>query len=283
MSSRQPISPICFGVHGADLAARYLYLPETSIAEFGAIMLDPFTTLGIPPEAATPETVRNAYHRLSRQAHPDRPGGSAEAMAQINTARRMLADAAAIEHWRLHFEGRRAPARILPGRPIPLPSAADHTALGPVTMGLVQGILEDHARRWRRRAALAWIKRIFSRSACRNRATKDVPGLHLPEAVSFHADGVLIDYRSRSVPGTNLMVVPHLRRNAETGGLYISWPNGRVVERWSEAGGAVSYEATGAETGVENTRVILRLVGDEPHFGQPFPQYRSPKGLRTAA
>jgi hypothetical protein len=45
-----------------------------------------FQVLGVPA-TATREQISAAYRRLAAQHHPDRPGGSDEAMARLNTAR----------------------------------------------------------------------------------------------------------------------------------------------------------------------------------------------------
>lgn len=39
------------------------------------------------PQDASPEEIRDAWRRLSAKAHPDKPGGSHEAMAELNQAR----------------------------------------------------------------------------------------------------------------------------------------------------------------------------------------------------
>lgn len=60
--------------------------------------VDHYRTLGVPIDAA-PEVVRNAYRDLARRLHPDRVvdpskrAGSAEQMAAVNEAWRVLGDA----------------------------------------------------------------------------------------------------------------------------------------------------------------------------------------------
>jgi curved DNA-binding protein CbpA len=52
---------------------------------------DHYATLGVPRDAA-PASIKAAYRRASAAAHPDRDGGSDEAMAAINQAYEVLGD-----------------------------------------------------------------------------------------------------------------------------------------------------------------------------------------------
>jgi curved DNA-binding protein CbpA len=46
---------------------------------------DPYRVLGVPPGASS-EQLHDAYRRLVKQTHPDRPGGSAERFAEVQEA-----------------------------------------------------------------------------------------------------------------------------------------------------------------------------------------------------
>ena len=46
---------------------------------------DPYQLLGIP-RAASAEQIRRRYHQLSRVFHPDKQGGTNEAMKRLNQA-----------------------------------------------------------------------------------------------------------------------------------------------------------------------------------------------------
>jgi len=59
---------------------------------------DPYETLGVSPDASK-EEIKRAYRRRAAKAHPDRKGGSAEAMKQLNTAYALLSDDAARERY----------------------------------------------------------------------------------------------------------------------------------------------------------------------------------------
>ncbi|AZQ51719.1 hypothetical protein [Burkholderia cenocepacia] len=42
--------------------------------------------VGVPPETRGLEEVRTAYRRRAMELHPERPGGSHDAMAELNAA-----------------------------------------------------------------------------------------------------------------------------------------------------------------------------------------------------
>jgi hypothetical protein len=50
-----------------------------------------YQRLGVDPDASDAE-IRDAYRRLARRVHPDAPGGSAQEMALLNEAWRVLRD-----------------------------------------------------------------------------------------------------------------------------------------------------------------------------------------------
>ena len=54
-------------------------------------MTDHYTTLGVDRQADT-ATIKSAFRRASRQAHPDKEGGSDAAQAAVNEAWRVLSD-----------------------------------------------------------------------------------------------------------------------------------------------------------------------------------------------
>lgn len=54
-------------------------------------MKDPYTTLGVPRTASSDE-VKRAYRKRAKKAHPDRKGGSHEAMTELNHAYALLLD-----------------------------------------------------------------------------------------------------------------------------------------------------------------------------------------------
>lgn len=54
-------------------------------------MNDPYTILGVPRTANAAE-VKRAYRKRAKKAHPDRVGGSKEAMQEINKAYALLED-----------------------------------------------------------------------------------------------------------------------------------------------------------------------------------------------
>lgn len=56
-------------------------------------MSNPYDILGVAPDATSDE-IRAAYRKASREAHPDREGGSTTAMTAINTAYDVLKDPA---------------------------------------------------------------------------------------------------------------------------------------------------------------------------------------------
>lgn len=62
-------------------------------------MENPYTVLGVSPSASL-EDIKLAWKRLARINHPDRAGGSAEKMANINAAYSALCDVA----WRAKYD-----------------------------------------------------------------------------------------------------------------------------------------------------------------------------------
>jgi curved DNA-binding protein CbpA len=54
---------------------------------------NPYTVLGIPPSASD-EEIKDAWREAAQKAHPDRPGGSADRMIQVNEAYQILRDPA---------------------------------------------------------------------------------------------------------------------------------------------------------------------------------------------
>lgn len=56
-------------------------------------MTDHYETLGVPKDAS-PEDIKRAFRKQSSQHHPDKPGGSDEAMAKVNAAYAVLSDPA---------------------------------------------------------------------------------------------------------------------------------------------------------------------------------------------
>lgn len=52
---------------------------------------NPYQTLGVGPKA-TPDAIRRAYRAMARAAHPDRKGGDAQLMADVNRAYALLSD-----------------------------------------------------------------------------------------------------------------------------------------------------------------------------------------------
>lgn len=60
-------------------------------------MNNPYDTLGLPPNidraALSADEIHDAYRRAAMHAHPDRKGGSAEKMADVNEAFDLLRDA----------------------------------------------------------------------------------------------------------------------------------------------------------------------------------------------
>jgi len=54
---------------------------------------DPWAVLGVAPTASDDE-IHDAYRRLATRHHPDRPGGDADRMAQINAAYALVRDGA---------------------------------------------------------------------------------------------------------------------------------------------------------------------------------------------
>src|SRR3954447_15081435 len=88
---------------------------------------DPYRVLGVPRDVSS-EQLHDAYRRLVKQTHPDRPGGSAEAFKEVQEAYEELrsrprpAARAAVEDRRAKREtgrreapGARGPARQAPG------------------------------------------------------------------------------------------------------------------------------------------------------------------------
>ncbi len=75
---------------------------------------DCYKLLGVPPKAG-PQDIRNAYHRASLRAHPDR-GGSHDAQVRLNLAYEILKDPVCRQaHDRYWYrDGVRAPAPPLP-------------------------------------------------------------------------------------------------------------------------------------------------------------------------
>lgn len=59
---------------------------------------DPYEVLGVSKEA-TQEEITKAYRRAAQRAHPDRPGGSHDRIALVNTAYAILRDATARAQW----------------------------------------------------------------------------------------------------------------------------------------------------------------------------------------
>lgn len=59
---------------------------------------DPYEVLGVSKEA-TQEEIRKAWQRIAKASHPDRPGGSNERMALVNTAYAILRDPEARKQW----------------------------------------------------------------------------------------------------------------------------------------------------------------------------------------
>jgi curved DNA-binding protein CbpA len=53
--------------------------------------VDHYAVLGVPREASA-EEIRDAFRRAAAEAHPDRDGGSHDAMAAVNEAHRVLGD-----------------------------------------------------------------------------------------------------------------------------------------------------------------------------------------------
>jgi len=67
-----------------------------------------YEVLGLAP-AAPPEEVRQAYLRLARRHHPDRAGGDAERMREVNEAWTVLGDPARRALYDLTLPGPAAP------------------------------------------------------------------------------------------------------------------------------------------------------------------------------
>ena len=61
-------------------------------------MKDPYDTLGVPKDADK-ATIRKAFQRLAKKAHPDRKGGSVEQMQEVNSAYRLLSSDTARAHY----------------------------------------------------------------------------------------------------------------------------------------------------------------------------------------
>lgn len=59
---------------------------------------DPYEVLGVSKEATQAE-IRKAWQRAAKASHPDRPGGSDERMALVNTAYAILRDPEARQRW----------------------------------------------------------------------------------------------------------------------------------------------------------------------------------------
>lgn len=64
-------------------------------------MVDPYETLGVAPEASA-ELITKAYRSRSQSAHPDREGGSHEAMAALNVAYSIVGTPEARRRWDQH-------------------------------------------------------------------------------------------------------------------------------------------------------------------------------------
>lgn len=60
--------------------------------------IDPYAVLGVSVTATLSE-ITTAYRALAQVAHPDKPGGSNELMAQLNEAYDLLADAGGRAHY----------------------------------------------------------------------------------------------------------------------------------------------------------------------------------------
>lgn len=121
-------------------------------------MLDPFDTLGVPPETATLADVRAAYRAAARTHHPDR-GGDEARMKALAAARDALCSEDALEDARRAAVVRNAPP-VAGSRK----DAARHdwrahdgiTHFGPYTRGALrlaaaQALREDRARHRARR------------------------------------------------------------------------------------------------------------------------------------
>lgn len=87
---------------------------------------DPYTVLGVATSSAR-DTILEAYRRLARVHHPDRPGGSHDHMVQLNRAWAVLGDAASRRAYdRSVGIPDRQPAAPAAARP---PAAAGETVL----------------------------------------------------------------------------------------------------------------------------------------------------------
>lgn len=62
------------------------------------IELDPYRTLGVAKDAREAD-IRRAYKRLARELHPDREGGSHDAMAAVNQSYAVLSDSQRRAHY----------------------------------------------------------------------------------------------------------------------------------------------------------------------------------------
>lgn len=90
-------------------------------------MTDPYLTLGIDPTADAAE-IRQAYLRLMRRWHPDRPGGEGDAARaqEVTAAYELLRN----PERRENFDRARRPARPAPPAPTPSGRAAAATTRG---------------------------------------------------------------------------------------------------------------------------------------------------------
>lgn len=72
---------------------------------------DHYETLGVPRNADA-ATIKRAYRRRSKEAHPDRPGGDARAMVAVNRAYDTLSDPEKRARYDRHGEDRPPPPSL---------------------------------------------------------------------------------------------------------------------------------------------------------------------------
>jgi curved DNA-binding protein CbpA len=71
---------------------------------------DPYQTLGVGRKA-TPDAIKRAYRAMARAAHPDREGGDADLMADVNRAYALLSDDGARARFDATGESKPQPTR----------------------------------------------------------------------------------------------------------------------------------------------------------------------------